>query len=204
MTELLVSTKKGLFVLEGEPGAGFGVKARAFAGEPVEYALRDLRSGRVLATTTSPFYGPKIFYTDDPAGEWVQAQGVALPCAYSIAPWPGEPDRLVVGAGPRSGTGCRRSTPTSRSCVRRSPRSARALVSACTSGPPRVTCSPPRTPARAGPPPRPGCHRCSRSPRADRPVAASRVKPAGQPRDDGRDPRTIVPSTLGQFGGVGR
>ena len=30
---------------------------------------------------TSPFYGPKIFYTDDPggAGEWQQAEGVALP-----------------------------------------------------------------------------------------------------------------------------
>jgi photosystem II stability/assembly factor-like uncharacterized protein len=36
-------------------------------------------SGRVLASVTSPFYGPKIWYTDDPAGEWEQAQGVALP-----------------------------------------------------------------------------------------------------------------------------
>ena len=31
MTELIVGTKKGLFVLEGEPGSGFEVKARAFA-----------------------------------------------------------------------------------------------------------------------------------------------------------------------------
>ncbi len=52
MTELLVGTKKGLFVLEGEPGAPFAVTARAFAGEPVEYALRDPRSGRVLASVT--------------------------------------------------------------------------------------------------------------------------------------------------------
>ena len=79
MTELLVGTKKGLFVLEGEPGAPFEVTARAFAGEPVEYALRDPRSGRLLASVTSPFYGPKLWYTDDPAGEWEQAQGVALP-----------------------------------------------------------------------------------------------------------------------------
>jgi photosystem II stability/assembly factor-like uncharacterized protein len=159
MTELLVSTKKGLFVLEGEPGVGFEVRVRAFAGEPVEYALRDRRTGRVLAATTSPFYGPKIFYAEDPAGEWEQAQGLALPedsgealvriwvikagedgrlyaggdpgvlfesrdggsswelnrplwehrvkedwqpgggglCLHSIAPWPGEPDRLAVG-----------------------------------------------------------------------------------------------------------
>ena len=74
MTELLVGTRKGLFVLEGEPGAPFEVTARAFAGEPVEYALRDPRSGRVLASVTSPFYGPKILYTDDPAGEWEQAE----------------------------------------------------------------------------------------------------------------------------------
>jgi photosystem II stability/assembly factor-like uncharacterized protein len=79
MTELLVGTKKGLFVLEGEPRDGFEITTRAFEGQPVEYATRDPRSGRLLATVTSPFYGPKIFYTDDPAGEWEQAEGVALP-----------------------------------------------------------------------------------------------------------------------------
>jgi len=159
MTELVVGTKKGLFVLDGEPGAGFEIRTRAFAGQPIDYAMRDPRSGRTLATVTSPFYGPKIFYTDDPAGEWEQAEGVALPeggeqaleriwvmacgeedglvyaggdpgvlfesrdggaswelnaglweqpsrpqwqpgggglCLHSIAPWPGDPDRLAV------------------------------------------------------------------------------------------------------------
>src|SRR3954449_2375633 len=79
MTEVLVATKKGLFVLRGDPGGAFEVAARAFAGEPVEYARRDPRSGRLLAAVTSPFYGPKIFYTDDAAGEWTQASGIALP-----------------------------------------------------------------------------------------------------------------------------
>jgi photosystem II stability/assembly factor-like uncharacterized protein len=81
LTELLVATKKGLFVLEGEPDAGqpFRVVARAFAGEPVEYARRDPRNGRLLASVTSAFYGPKLWYTDDPAGEWTQASGIALP-----------------------------------------------------------------------------------------------------------------------------
>jgi photosystem II stability/assembly factor-like uncharacterized protein len=79
MTELSVGTKKGLFVLEGEPGSEFGVAARAFAGEPVEYALRDPRSGRLLVSVTNAFYGPKIFFTDDPDGEWTQAEGIALP-----------------------------------------------------------------------------------------------------------------------------
>src|SRR3954462_5591068 len=82
MTELLVSTKKGLFVLEGDPAGGgepVRVSARGSPGEPVEYARRDPRSGRLLAAVTSPFYGPKIFYTDDAAGEWTQASGIALP-----------------------------------------------------------------------------------------------------------------------------
>jgi len=79
MTELLVSTRKGLFVLEGTPGDGFEVAARAFSGEPVEYAMRDPRSGRLLASVTSPFHGPKIWHADDAAGEWTQAEGVALP-----------------------------------------------------------------------------------------------------------------------------
>lgn len=158
MTELLVGTKKGLFALSGEPGGPFTVIARAFAGEPVEYAMRDPASGRVLASVTSAFYGPKIFVADDPAGEWTQADGVALPdggekaleriwvivagvdgtlyaggdpgvlfssrdggatweinrglweqptrndwqpgggglCLHSIAPWPGDPDRLAL------------------------------------------------------------------------------------------------------------
>jgi hypothetical protein len=79
VTEVVVGTKKGLFVLEGDPASGFEVTARAFAGEPVECAVRDPRSGRIFAGMTSPFYGPKIFYTDDPAGEWEQSSGLALP-----------------------------------------------------------------------------------------------------------------------------
>jgi photosystem II stability/assembly factor-like uncharacterized protein len=79
MTELLVGTRKGLFVLDGEPGAEFERKARAFAGEPVEYAMRDPRTGRLLASVTSAFYGPKIWYADDPSAEWEQARGVELP-----------------------------------------------------------------------------------------------------------------------------
>ena len=78
MTELLVGTKKGLFALQGDNGT-FEITARAFAGEPCEFAVRDERSGRYLACVTSAFYGPKIFVTDDLAGEWQQAEGVALP-----------------------------------------------------------------------------------------------------------------------------
>lgn len=107
MTEVLVGTKKGLFVLDGTPRSGFAVTARAFAGEPVEYAVRDRRSGRVFAALTSPFYGPKIFFTDDPGGDWQQAAGLALPEGGDLALeriWvivPGEaPGTLYAGGDP--------------------------------------------------------------------------------------------------------
>ena len=79
MTELLVGTKKGLFVLNGDCEEGFEVSARAFAGQSVEYAMRDSRTGRYFASVTSWFYGARIWVTDDPSGEWQETEGVALP-----------------------------------------------------------------------------------------------------------------------------
>jgi photosystem II stability/assembly factor-like uncharacterized protein len=105
MTELLVGTRKGLFVLDGDPGGPLEVAARAFPGETVEFAIRDPRSGRGIASVTSPFYGPKIWYADDPAGEWEQASGVALPEGGDAALeriWtivPGEADGSVYAGG---------------------------------------------------------------------------------------------------------
>jgi photosystem II stability/assembly factor-like uncharacterized protein len=106
VTEVLLGTKKGLFLLQGHPGEGFELVSRAFAGEPVEYAMRDPRTGRLFATVTSPFYGPKIFYTDgDLDGEWSQAEGVALPeggDAALVRMWvlvPGEEDGLLYAGG---------------------------------------------------------------------------------------------------------
>ena len=105
MTELLVGTKKGLFVLRGQPGDAFEIGARAFAGEPVEIAIRDRRSGRYLAAVTSAFYGPKVWVADDPAGEWEQAEGLALPEGSDqalVRLWtivPGEEDGLLYGGG---------------------------------------------------------------------------------------------------------
>src|SRR3954468_11879321 len=101
MTELLVGTRKGLFVPEGEPGSPFEITARAFDGEPVEYALRDPRSGRILVSVSSPFYGPKVFYADDPADDWEQASGLELPDVLERI-WvlvPGEADGVVYAGG---------------------------------------------------------------------------------------------------------
>jgi photosystem II stability/assembly factor-like uncharacterized protein len=81
MTQLLVGTKKGLFVLEGDPAAGdpFEIAARAFPGDVVEFAMRDPRTGRTFASHTSGFYGPRLMYADDPTGEWTQAEGPVFP-----------------------------------------------------------------------------------------------------------------------------
>jgi hypothetical protein len=88
MTELVLGTRKGLFVLEGEPPGPFEIRARAFAGETVDYARRDPRSDRIFATVTSPFYGPKIFYTDQPVDEWVKPPGnPSFPPAQAVSGW---------------------------------------------------------------------------------------------------------------------
>jgi len=78
MPELLVGTKKGLFVLRGEAPGPFEIAARAFAGTTVEYAMRDARTGRYFASVTSGFYGPRVMHTMDPAGEWEQTEGIAF------------------------------------------------------------------------------------------------------------------------------
>jgi hypothetical protein len=104
MTELLLGTRKGLFVLAGAPGGPFEVTGRAFAGEPVEFAVRDARSGRVFAAVTSAFYGPKLYYFDE-GGEWEQAAGLELPRGGDTALeriWviePGEADGVIYAGG---------------------------------------------------------------------------------------------------------
>ena len=88
MTELLVGTKKGLFVLRGDPSSGrpYEIVTRAFPGDVVEYAMRDARTGRYFAAHTSGFYGPRLMYTDDPTGEWTQAEGPAFPDDADASP----------------------------------------------------------------------------------------------------------------------
>ncbi len=80
MTELLVGTRKGLFVLAGDGDGPFAIATRAFVGEPVDYAIREPATGRVFAAVTSPFWGPRIWLTDDlDGGDWRAATGVGLP-----------------------------------------------------------------------------------------------------------------------------
>jgi photosystem II stability/assembly factor-like uncharacterized protein/molybdopterin converting factor small subunit len=105
--ELLVGTSKGLFVLRGPRSGRMEQAARKFSGTTVEFALRDLRSGRYLASVTNGHYGPRVYYTDDPLGEWEQSSGPVFPedaDAAVVRIWViqvgEEPDVLWAGADP--------------------------------------------------------------------------------------------------------
>lgn len=79
MTEVLVGTKKGLFVLRGDGPGAYDIVTRAFPGNVVEFALRDPRSARYFASVTSGHFGPRLMLADDPVGEWEPAEGLAFP-----------------------------------------------------------------------------------------------------------------------------
>ncbi len=82
IVEVLAGTKKGLFVLRGPRGGRLAIAARRFAGQPVEYAMRDPRSGLCLAAVTHGHFGPHLFASGDaaaPDGDWEQAGGLAFP-----------------------------------------------------------------------------------------------------------------------------
>jgi len=99
--EVLVGTKKGLFVLRGARGGELSMTTRAFPGQVVEFAIRDPRTGRYLASVTHGQFGPRVFVTDDPAGEWEQTDGPRFPEGTEASVeriWvitPGEEDGLL-------------------------------------------------------------------------------------------------------------
>jgi molybdopterin converting factor small subunit len=78
-TELLVGTRKGLFILQGPRGERMDVKARKFSGATVEFAMRDPRSGMYFASVTHGQFGPRLYFTEDAEGEWEQATGPSFP-----------------------------------------------------------------------------------------------------------------------------
>ena len=89
-TEVLVGTRKGLFVLRGERGGPLEIAARCFEKEAVEYACFDPRSGTYLASVThwpeevaqyipGSKFGPRIYLSRDVASDWQEAEGPMFP-----------------------------------------------------------------------------------------------------------------------------
>jgi molybdopterin converting factor small subunit len=77
--ELLVGTRKGLFVLRGLRGGEMQVAGKTFEGLPVEYAIRDPRTGSYLASVTDWHFGPRVFRSDDPLKGWEPSDGPLFP-----------------------------------------------------------------------------------------------------------------------------
>jgi hypothetical protein len=100
-TEVLVGSRKGLFVLRGARGGPMDVAARAFAGSAVEFAIRDPRTGRCYASVTHGQFGPRLYVADDPTGDWEPADGPRFDDADGASVeriWivtPGEEDGLL-------------------------------------------------------------------------------------------------------------
>lgn len=85
---LLVSTRKGLFVLE-RAGLGWRVATVHFLGDRVSMALADPRDGAWYAAMDLGHFGVKLHRSDDRGGTWTE---IAVP-AY------GPDDEVPVGDG---------------------------------------------------------------------------------------------------------
>jgi photosystem II stability/assembly factor-like uncharacterized protein/sulfur carrier protein ThiS len=77
--EVLLGTKKGLFVLRGIRGSTMDIATRLFAGQTVDYACFDNRSETYFAAVSHGQFGPQLDYTDDPVSEWTEVDGLAFP-----------------------------------------------------------------------------------------------------------------------------
>jgi len=105
--ELLLGTRKGLFILRGPREGPMEQVDRRFSGQVVEFAMRDPRSGTYFASVTHGQHGPRLYFADDPTGEWEQASGPAFPEGTEAAVeriWvvqpAEEPDALWAGVAP--------------------------------------------------------------------------------------------------------
>ena len=111
-TEVLVGTRKGLFVLRGDREGPLEVAGRCFEQQSVEYVCFDARSGTYLASVThwpeevaqyfpGSKFGPHLYFTTDVTGEWQESEGPAFPedtGAKVARTWvirPGEQDGVI-------------------------------------------------------------------------------------------------------------
>jgi photosystem II stability/assembly factor-like uncharacterized protein len=106
--EVLVGTRKGLFLLTSEDRRSWDVDGPHLTGWEVFHAVRDRRDGTVYAATNSFVYGGTVHRTRDFA-DWERAEELGLPeesgltleKTWHVEPGrPDEPGRLWLGAAP--------------------------------------------------------------------------------------------------------
>jgi hypothetical protein len=87
---LLVSTRKGLFVL-GENDGDWRIEHHAFAGDNVALALADPRDGRWYAALNLGHFGVKLQRSDDRGASWHEIAVPAYPAGEMLATGDGKP-----------------------------------------------------------------------------------------------------------------
>jgi len=83
--ELLVGTRKGLFILRRRRGTAELTGPRLFPGQTVDFACHDHRSGRYFAAVTHGQFGPRLYWAEGPEREWKQVEGLTFPEQVSEA-----------------------------------------------------------------------------------------------------------------------
>jgi hypothetical protein len=90
MHDLLVATRKGLFVVRGE-GADWRIDAHHFAGEPVSQVLADPRDGSWYAALRLGHFGVKLHRSADRGATWTEIAAPAFPPKPTEGPWADDP-----------------------------------------------------------------------------------------------------------------
>ena len=109
---LLVGTRKGSFILTGDPGRrDWEISALQNPGAEVFHLCYDGRDGgRILAAANHPIWGPQLEYSDDLGSSWISAPGqprfpgdggATVERLWHIEPGPtSEPGVLYAGVEP--------------------------------------------------------------------------------------------------------
>lgn len=90
MQSLLVGTRKGLFVVQGQ-GSTWHIVAHHFAGEPVTQLLADPRDGSWYAALRMGHFGVKLRKSQDQGAHWTEIAAPAFPAKPATGPWADDP-----------------------------------------------------------------------------------------------------------------
>ena len=95
MQTLLLATRKGLFVVQGD-GAAWRVTAHHFAGDAVSQVLADPRDGSWYAALRMGHFGVKMRRSTDQGRHWVEVASPAFPAKPDTGPLAADPTPWTV------------------------------------------------------------------------------------------------------------
>lgn len=90
VSQLLVATRKGLFVLQPDAGQ-WRISAHHFKGEPVSQVLADARDGSWYAALNLGHFGIKLHKSRDQGTSWVEIAAPAFPAKPTDSPSADDP-----------------------------------------------------------------------------------------------------------------